>query len=341
MPPASMRSSRGGARWAVENGYGRPEDLLVQEEEGVLSGADPSRVGPSAHARGGKQLGTLGSGNHFLEVEEVEDLPDPSGAEVLGLRRHEVVVMLHTGSRGLGHQVGTDYIARMDEELRGRGLQLVDRQLSCAPVDSPSGREYLSAMAAAANFAWANRQIITDGVRSAFAEVFHEPKDRVAVDVVYDLSHNMAKVEEYSVEGRLRKLLVHRKGATRAFPAGRPEVPARYRDMGQPVLIPGDMGSASYVLAGLPTSLERSFGSACHGAGRLLSRAACNRKFRFAEVSRSLAAKGIQVRAATHEGITEEAPGAYKDVDEVVRVAQGGGLARPVARLVPLGVVKG
>ncbi len=285
---------QGGARWAVENGYGRPEDL-----------------------------------------------PDPSGAEVLGLRRHEVVVMLHTGSRGLGHQVGTDYIARMDEELRGRGLQLVDRQLSCAPVDSPSGREYLSAMAAAANFAWANRQIITDGVRSAFAEVFHEPKDRVAVDVVYDLSHNMAKVEEYSVEGRLRKLLVHRKGATRAFPAGRPEVPARYRDMGQPVLIPGDMGSASYVLAGLPTSLERSFGSACHGAGRLLSRAACNRKFRFAEVSRSLAAKGIQVRAATHEGITEEAPGAYKDVDEVVRVAQGGGLARPVARLVPLGVVKG
>ena len=332
---------QGGARWAVENGYGRPEDLLVQEEEGVLSGADPSRVGPSAHARGGKQLGTLGSGNHFLEVEEVEDLPDPSGAEVLGLRRHEVVVMLHTGSRGLGHQVGTDYIARMDEELRGRGLQLVDRQLSCAPVDSPSGREYLSAMAAAANFAWANRQIITDGVRSAFAEVFHEPKDRVAVDVVYDLSHNMAKVEEYSVEGRLRKLLVHRKGATRAFPSGRPEVPARYRDMGQPVLIPGDMGSASYVLAGLPTSLERSFGSACHGAGRLLSRAACNRKFRFAEVSRSLAAKGIQVRAATHEGITEEAPGAYKDVEEVVRVAQGGGLARPVARLVPLGVVKG
>jgi tRNA-splicing ligase RtcB len=332
---------REGAGWAVRRGRGWDRDLRFQEEGGCLAGADPSLVGASAHQRGAGQLGTLGSGNHFLEIQKVDRIDDEPAARAMGLKVGDVVVMLHTGSRGLGHQVGSDYIARMDADLRQRGLQLIDRQLSCAPIDSPAGRDYLSAMAAAANFAWANRQLITHAVREAFAEVFGGPIDETGVEVVYDLSHNMAKTEEHEVDGSRRRVLVHRKGATRSFPAGRPEVPAEYRDHGQPVLIPGDMGSASYVLAGAPGSLRESFGSACHGAGRLLSRAACNRRFRYAEVSRQLQEKGIRVEAASREGVTEEAPGAYKDVEQVVRVAAGAGLARPVARLVPLGVVKG
>ena len=283
----------GGARWAVQNGHGWERDLALQEEEGCLAGADPSKVSAHAHERGLKQLGTLGAGNHFLEVQQVDRIADPVLARAMGLREHQVVVMLHTGSRGLGHQVGTDYIARMDEELSASGTKLIDRQLSCAPVGSPAGQDYLSAMAAAANFAWANRQCITHGVRHAFAKVFERSPEELGLEVVYDLSHNMAKVEEYSVGGSRRKVLVHRKGATRSFPAGRSEVPSAYRDVGQPVLIPGDMGTASYILCGLPESLERSFGSACHGAGRLLSRAAASRRFRFQEVTQDLASKGI------------------------------------------------
>jgi tRNA-splicing ligase RtcB (3'-phosphate/5'-hydroxy nucleic acid ligase) len=331
----------GGARWAVEHGLGRSSDLAVQEESGRLEGARPTEVSESARKRGLKQLGTLGSGNHFLEVQAVDEILDPPFAEAMGLRPGGVAVMLHTGSRGLGHQVATDYIQRMDRKLVEAGTPLVDRQLSCAPIGSDDGQRYLGAMAAAANFAWANRQAITFGVRRAFSQVFQRPEEELGLEVVYDIAHNIAKIEEHGTNGDRKRVLVHRKGATRAFPAGREEVPAPYRPYGQPVLIPGDMGTASYVLAGLATSMERSFGSSCHGAGRRLSRHAAIREFRYDEVTRNLAGRGIVVRSATREGVTEEAPGAYKNVEEVVRVAEGAGLTRRVARLVPLGVVKG
>lgn len=331
----------GGAAWAVGRGFGRPEDLTVQEEEGRLAAADPSAVSDPARKRGLRQLGTLGSGNHFLEVQVVDEVFFPEAAERMGLRTGEVVVMLHTGSRGLGHQVATDYIQRFDARLRDEGTTLVDRQLSCAPIGSEDGQRYLAAMAAGANFAWANRQLITEGVRRAFQRVLPEAGGGARVAVVYDIAHNIAKLEEHEVDGGRRTVLVHRKGATRAFPAGRAEVPEAYRPVGQPVLIPGDMGTASYVLVGLPTSLQRSFGSSCHGAGRVLSRHAAVRRFRFEEVTRDLASRGIVVRAASREGVTEEAPGAYKQIEEVVRVAEGAGLTRRVVRLLPLGVVKG
>lgn len=330
-----------GARWMVERGAGLPEDLEVQEEGGCMPGARPSEVSDPARKRGSRQLGTLGSGNHFLEVQRVDALLYPECAEALGLDVDDVVVMLHTGSRGLGHQVATDFIQAMDRTLQADGTPLVDRQLSCAPISSDAGQRYLGAMAAAANFAWANRQAITDGVRRAFAATFHRSPEEAGISVVYDIAHNIAKVEEHEDAGARRRVLVHRKGATRAFPAGREEVPSAYRRFGQPVLIPGDMGTASYVLVGLPTSMERSFGSSCHGAGRRLSRHAAVRAFRYDEVTRSLSARGILVRAASREGVTEEAPGAYKDVEEVVRVAEGAGLTRRVARLTPMGVVKG
>jgi tRNA-splicing ligase RtcB (3'-phosphate/5'-hydroxy nucleic acid ligase) len=330
-----------GARWVVDHDGGRPEDLATQEEGGRLATAAPEAVSDSARKRGARQLGTLGSGNHFLEVQVVDEVFHAPFAERLGLTPGRVVVMFHTGSRGLGHQVATDYIARMDRRLAEAGTVLVDRQLSCAPIASEDGQRYLGAMAAGANFAWANRQAITAGVRRAFSTVFGRPDTDLDLSVVYDIGHNMAKVETHRVDGGSKPVLVHRKGATRAFPAGREEVPAAYREFGQPVLIPGDMGTASFVLAGLPTSLDRSFGSSCHGAGRRLSRHACNRTFRYDEVTRGLRERGIVVRSGSREGVTEEAPGAYKNVDEVVRVAEGAGLTRRVARLVPLGVVKG
>jgi tRNA-splicing ligase RtcB len=340
-PSAIDEVLSGGARWAVDHGMGRSADLPVQEEEGCLTTARPSAISEGARKRGLKQLGTLGSGNHFLEVQAVDEVFDPDFAAAMGLSAGQAVVMLHTGSRGLGHQVATDFIQEMDRGLAGQGITLVDRQLSCAPVLSEPGQRYLGAMAAAANYAWANRQAITHGVRRAFAAVFEQGEEELDLSVVYDISHNMAKVEEHAVDGSRKKLLVHRKGATRAFPAGREEVPVAYRPYGQPVLIPGDMGTASYVLAGLPSSMERSFGSSCHGAGRRLSRHAAVREFRYEDVTRALSGKGIVIRSASREGVTEEAPGAYKNVEEVVRVAEGAGLTRRVARLVPLGVVKG
>ncbi|MFG1530044.1 MAG: RtcB family protein [Thermoplasmata archaeon] len=331
----------GGARWAVERGLGVADDLRCQEEGGRMAPSAPGEVGESARKRGLRQLGTLGSGNHFLELQAVDEVYEPELAGALGLTLGSVAVMLHTGSRGLGHQVATDFIQRMDDRLRREGTVLVDRQLSCAPIGSDDGAAYLGAMAAAANFAWANRQAITHGVRAAFESVFSTPWPELGLGVAYDISHNMAKVESHATPMGERRLLVHRKGATRAFPAGRPEVPEPYRPFGQPVLIPGDMGTASYVLSGLPSSLARSFGSSCHGAGRRMSRHAAVRTFRFDQVTRELGARGIRVRSASREGVTEEAPGAYKSVDEVVRAAEGAGLTRRVARLRPLGVVKG
>ena len=330
-----------GARWAVRKGFGRESDLKFQEEGGCLGGAEAARVSDTARRRGERQLGTLGSGNHFLEVQAVDKVFFPEFAERLGLASGDVLVMLHTGSRGLGHQIAADYIRTMDASLAREGTVLADRQLSCAPISSEEAQAYLAAMAGGANFAWANRQMITHAVREAFARVFPGEAGLERIDVVYDIAHNMAKRETHRVNGGMRDVLVHRKGATRAFGPGREEVPSDYRQFGQPVLIPGDMGTASYLLVGLATSLERSFGSSCHGAGRLLSRSAAVRRFRYGEVTRALSERGIQVRAASREGVTEEAPGAYKDVEQVVRVAEGAGLTRRVARLVPLGVVKG
>jgi tRNA-splicing ligase RtcB len=314
----------------------RREDVEHTESSGRLPGADPGAVSERAKQRGSGQLGTMGSGNHFVEVERVERVFDPATARSFGLAEGQITVLIHSGSRGLGHQVCSDYVKRMDSVLGRYGISLPDRQLSCAPASSPEGRAYLGAMAAAANFAWANRQEIANRVRRAVARVLGADAGEKTTQV-YDVAHNVAKAERY--DGR--NLLVHRKGATRAFPAGSDEIPTDYRDRGQPVFIPGSMGTASYVLVGEHQSLERSFGTTCHGAGRVLSRAGAKKQIRGAELRRELEARGIVVRSPSNAGLAEEAPFAYKDVDRVVEVVERAGLARRVARLTPLGVVKG
>ncbi|MEW6307949.1 MAG: RtcB family protein [Bacillota bacterium] len=331
-----------GARWAVEQGYGFPRDLDATEEGGAMKGADSGRVSPKAKRRGLPQLGTLGSGNHFVELEVVDEVYDQEAAEAYGLQVGQVCVAIHTGSRGLGHQVCTDYLEVMARASRKYGIALPDRQLACAPLNSPEGEEYLAAMAAAANYAWANRQCLTHWVRQAVVRVLNvaDPDD-LKLDVVYDVAHNIAKLETHTVDGEELALCVHRKGATRAFPRGHRELPAAYRHVGQPVLVPGDMGRASYVLAGAEGAMAETFGSACHGAGRLLSRTAAKKGITGATLRKELASRGIVVRAAQDSALAEEAPDAYKDVDDVVRVTHEAGLARRVARLKPLGVMKG
>jgi tRNA-splicing ligase RtcB len=312
------------------------EDIEHTESEGRLEGADPRAVSERAHLRGRNQLGTMGSGNHFVELQVVDEVLDAATAQAFGLRKGQLTVLIHSGSRGLGHQVCTDYVKLMDARLAGYRIHLPDRQLACAPASSPEGRQYLAAMAAAANFAWANRQAIADAVRRATAAVLG--KDVAAgTRQVYDVAHNVAKVEVY--DGM--SLCVHRKGATRAFPAGSDEIPVPYRAVGQPVFIPGSMGTASFVLAGEPAALERSFGTTCHGAGRRLSRTAARKRVTGQELRRELEARGIVVRCPSPKGLAEEAPFAYKDVERVVSVVERAGLARRVARLVPIGVVKG
>ncbi len=330
-----------GAAWAVAHGHGTPEDLERTEEGGRLAGADPGRVSARARERGADQLGTLGSGNHFLEVQVVDRIDDPEAAAVFGLALGMVTIMIHCGSRGLGHQVCTDELAIMDRAVRRYGIVLPDRQLACAPLDSDEGRAYLRAMAAAANFAWANRQMIADAVRGAFARTLGRPAEALGIRQVYDLSHNIAKLEEHEVDGRRIRVCVHRKGATRAFPAGHPAVPEPYRSVGQPVLIPGDMGRHSFVCVGTPGSMAASFGSSCHGAGRNLSRHAAIRALRGVDIAAELAARGIEVRAERRDLLAEEASLAYKDVEAVVATAERAGLARSVARLRPLAVIKG
>jgi tRNA-splicing ligase RtcB len=325
-----------GPRALVRHGIGTEEDLEVTESGGRLAGADPGAVSGRARERGADQLGTLGSGNHFLEVQRVEDVLDARCAEAFGLREGQVTVLIHSGSRGLGHQVCTDYVRRMDGALARYGIRLPDRQLACAPLSSPEGRGYIAAMAAAANFAWANRHALAHRVRQAVAQVLGEEVAR-GTRQVYDVAHNVAKLEEHG--GRL--VCVHRKGATRAFPAGSAEIPTAYREVGQPVFIPGSMGTASFVLAGSPGAMERSFGTVCHGAGRALSRAAAKRQVDGAQLRRELEARGIAVRSPSARGLAEEAPVAYKDVERVVEVVERAGLAVRVARLRPIGVVKG
>jgi len=315
---------------------GGDDDVDRTESNGCLPGADPEAVSTRARDRGGGQLGTMGSGNHFVELQRVDRVFDESAAAAFGLGEHQVTVLIHSGSRGLGHQVCTDYVKRMDAVLDRYGIELPDRQLSCAPASSPEGQSYLAAMAAAANFAWANRQEIANRVRQAIERVLG--RDAAAgTRQVYDVAHNVAKPERYGG----RDVLVHRKGATRAFPAGSPEIPAAFREVGQPVFIPGSMGTVSYVLAGERGSVERSFGTTCHGAGRRLSRTAAKKEIGGAELRRELEGKGIVVRSPSNKGLAEEAPFAYKDVEIVVDVVARAGLARRVARVVPLGVVKG
>jgi tRNA-splicing ligase RtcB len=317
-------------------GIGTEEDLHFTESGGRLEGADPGAVSARALERGAGQIGTLGSGNHFLELQRVESVFDRAAAEAFGLREGQVTVLIHSGSRGLGHQVCTDYVKRMDAMLGRYAIELPDRQLSCAPMSSPEGVEYLAAMACAANFAWANRAAIADRVRAAIRSVLG-PSVADGTRQVYDVTHNVAKLERHHGVS----VCVHRKGATRAFPPGHPELPPEYREAGQPVFIPGSMGTASFVLAGRDGSMERSFGTTCHGAGRELSRTAARKLVEGGELRRRLEGRGITVRALSARGLAEEAPEAYKDVERVVAIVERAGLAARVARLRPIGVVKG
>lgn len=330
-----------GAGWAVKNGYGTPADLDHIEEGGCLDWADPDQVSGRALERGRAQLGTLGSGNHFVEIGYIDRIFDAEVAAGIGLRLDQVTVIIHTGSRGLGHQVCGDFIRVLQDASRRFGIELPDRELCCAPAQSDEGRAYLGAMAAAANFAFANRQIITHEVRETFEQVFGRGWQQLGLSLVYDVCHNIAKYEEHLVDGHRRRLLIHRKGATRAFPAGHPQVPAVYRQTGQPVLIPGDMGRYSYVLVGTDRAMQESFGSTCHGAGRQLSRHAAKKTARGRNILAELAGAGVLVRGAGLGTIVEEIPQAYKDVAEVVKVMHNAGIARKVARLRPLGVIKG
>ncbi|MGH9468902.1 MAG: RtcB family protein [Terriglobia bacterium] len=327
-----------GSAWMLEREYAEPEDVTNCEESGSIEGADPEAVSDRAKTRGLAQLGTLGSGNHFLEVQYVERIFDEQAAAAFGLRQDQVTVLIHCGSRGLGHQVCTDYLREMDESATRYDYNLPDRQLACVPVHSREGQRYLAAMRAAANFAWANRQGITHFTRQAFRRIFGS---EAALNVVYDVCHNIAKLERHSIGGQQRSLMVHRKGATRAFPAGRPELPARYGEAGQPVLIPGSMGTASYVLTGTEVAMLETFGTTCHGAGRLMSRTAAKKSEYAKDARRRLEDQGILVRSETKDGITEEIPEAYKDIDAVVNVVHEAGIARRVARLKPIGVIKG
>ena len=331
-----------GAKWAVDRGYGEVRDLEVTEENGSMQGADPEKVSAKAKQRGAPQLGTLGAGNHFLEVQVVGEIYDPAAASAMGIERvGQVLLLIHTGSRGFGHQVCDDYVRAMGAAVVKYGISLPDRQLACAPVRSPEGQAYFAAMACAANYAWANRQCIAHWVRESFIKVFGMSRQELGLDMVYDVAHNIAKMEEYEVDGKMFALCVHRKGATRAFPAGHHDVPRVYSKIGQPVLIPGDMGRYSYILVGTQQAIAETFGSTCHGAGRVQSRSAAKRSMRGADVARELAAKGITVRAGSMSSLAEEASEAYKDVAQVVEVTHQAGISRKVAKARPIGVVKG
>jgi tRNA-splicing ligase RtcB len=327
-----------GAQWMVDNGYGEPRDTEFTEERGCLAGADAAHVSDRAAERGRPQLGTLGSGNHFLEVQRVEKVVDAEAARAMGLEEEGVVVLIHCGSRGLGHQVCTDYLAQMGAAMKRYNITLPDRQLACVPTQSPEGQAYLAAMRASANFAWANRQAILHFLRGSFRRIFGAD---ARVSMIYDVCHNIAKRERHRVNGDSHDVLVHRKGATRAFPPGHRDVPSAYRRVGQPVLVPGSMGTASWVLVGAEGAMRETFGSVCHGAGRLMSRTAARKGRDVHEIQRKLEEQGILVRSETRDGILEEIPDAYKDVDEVIEVVHRAGLARKVARLRPMGVIKG
>ena len=332
-----MRCCGAGRSWAVKHGYGSEADLERIEEHGRMAGAEPDKVSEQAKRRQRDEVGTLGSGNHYLELQEIVEIYDTEAAERFRLRPGEVVVSIHCGSRGLGHQIGTEFLKQMVIAAPGFGIQLPDRELACAPLDSPLGQDYLGAMRAAVNCALANRQVITHLTREVFAEIL--PGSHLTL--IYDVSHNTCKQEQHIVDGQKRSLFVHRKGATRAFGPGHPALPQDLRDIGQPVLIGGSMGTASYVLAGTEQGMARSFGSACHGAGRAMSRHQATRQWHGSDLVRELASQGILIRSPSLRGVAEEAPGAYKDVSAVVEAADRAGLARKVAKLKPLACIKG
>ena len=347
--PDMRRVLEQGAAWAIRNGFGHDDELERIEERGCLAGANPDLVSTRAFERGSTQLGTLGSGNHFAELQYVSEIYDERIADAFGLRRDQVTVMIHSGSRGLGHQVCEDHLRVMIGAARKYGIELPDRQLCCAPLASPEGKAYLGAMAAAANFAFANRQVMSHWVRESVAAALEIAPLRTGIDIVYDVCHNIAKMEEFpdtregerGIEPPRRRVCVHRKGSTRAYPPGHPQTPEPYREVGQPVLIPGDMGRYSYVLAGTQRAFEETFGSTCHGAGRRMSRGQAKRAAKGHAVIKDMEARGVTVMAAGIATVAEEMPEAYKDVADVVRVVHEAGLARRVAQLRPIGVIKG
>jgi len=330
-----------GVEWTLKQGYGSSEDREHIEARGCIPKADPDKISDRALQRGRAQLGTLGSGNHFLEVGFVEEIYDAKAASAMGLEKDQATVLIHTGSRGLGHQVCDDYLSLMLKASRRYGIDLPDKQLCCAPVDSREGKDYLGAMAAAANFAFVNRQMITHWTRETFEEVFGESNAELRLNLVYDVCHNIAKLEKHSIEGKDHEVCVHRKGATRAFPPGHPDIPARYHSTGQPVLVPGDMGRYSFVLVGTAEGYRETFGSACHGAGRTMSRRQAKKAAKGRAIARELEDRGIVVKGASVRTIVEEMSEAYKDVDNVVNVLQEAGISKKVAKLAPLAVVKG
>ena len=330
-----------GSRWALRRGFARPEDLARTEESGCLAGADPDKVSKRARERGRPQVGTLGAGNHFIEVDEVTEIYDEQAARAMGLFQGQIAAQIHCGSRGFGHQVCTDYVDEFQVAIKKYDIHLPDRELVCAPFSSPEGQSYFAAMACAANYAFANRQVLVHHIRRSFEQVLAGKVNDWDVFQVYDITHNMAKVETHEVEGERVKVCVHRKGATRAFGPGFEGLPPEYRDIGQPVLVPGSMGTASYVLVGTADSMAQTFGSTCHGAGRAMSRAQAKKQVRGEKLKGELEYRGIAVRAGSMSGLAEEAPAAYKDVNRVVEVVHRAGIARKVARLEPLAVIKG
>lgn len=331
-----------GVQWAVDHGYGSKDDADVCEENGQIKNADPGKISPTARKRGAPQLGSLGSGNHFLEVQRVDQIHDKEAAKKMGIfNEGQITVLIHCGSRGFGHQVCSDYLRVSEQALSKYKINLVDRELACVPNSSEEGESYRKAMFAALNYAWSNRQMITHWTRKAFERVFKQTESDLDMKLVYDVAHNIAKVEKHKIDGEMRSVVVHRKGATRAFPQGRDEVPKKYRDIGQPVFIPGSMGTGSWILLGKPGSMDLSFGSTAHGAGRMMSRSAARRNFTEGQVQKSLGDKGIFIKALTREGVVEETPEAYKDVDAVANVSHELGIATKVAKLVPIGVIKG
>ena len=335
------RVCREGSRWALKTGYANEVDIRRTEEDGCLEGADPTKVSKRAKERGRPQLGTLGAGNHFIEVDVVDEIFDLQATQAMGLRQGALVIQIHCGSRGFGHQICTDYVESFQAAVRRYKIQLPDRELVCAPLDSPEGQAYLGAMRSAANYAFANRQVLAHNARQAVEQVFAGKIKDYHLTQVYDIAHNMGKIETHLIDGKKVKVCVHRKGATRAFGPGSPGLPPEYQAIGQPVLVPGSMGTASWVLVGTETSMERSFGSSCHGAGRVMSRARAKREVRGEKLRQDLEAEGIHVRAGSMAGLAEEAPSAYKDVDSVVQTVVGANIARKVARLRPVAVVKG
>jgi tRNA-splicing ligase RtcB len=330
-----------GVPWAVDNGYGVKGDADVCEENGQMKNADPNKISDKARKRGAPQLGSLGSGNHFLEVQKVAEVHDEEAAKRMGIEEGQVTILTHCGSRGFGHQVCSDYLRVSEQALKKYNISLPDRELACVPNSSEEGESYRKAMFAALNFAWGNRQMITHWTRKSFQRVFKQSESDLGMDLVYDVSHNIAKIEKHKINGEQKSVVVHRKGATRAFPANKDEVPQKYRDLGQPVFIPGSMGTASWILLGQPNSMDLTFGSTAHGAGRTMSRTKARKNYTESQVKKYLSDKGIEVKALTRDGIVEETPQAYKDVDSIVNVSHELGIATKVAKLVPIGVIKG